>query len=202
MDMRVLVLFMRLADRIDAFKQKFPANSASWPWLTSEQGRDVLYGVWVIGNDYRNKTNFYGSYPPSFVDRVMALFPDAQPDTTLHVFSGSLPPGPYVRCDMMQEAELKCNVYDLPSQTSARFNVIMADPPYTASDAERYGTPMVDRRRAMAALAAVAQPHAHLAWLDTVWPMHSKSEWVTVGRILIQRSTNHRVRALTLFQRV
>jgi hypothetical protein len=38
-------------------------------------------------------------------------------------------------------------------------------------------------------------------WLDQVWPMHRKDEWRTVGRILLQRSTNHRVRLVSIFER-
>jgi len=46
------------------------------------------------------------------------------------------------------------------------------------------------------------KPVLHLVWLDTVWPMHRKAEWRTVGRILLQRSTNHRARIVSIFERV
>jgi len=68
--------------------------------------------------------------------------------------------------------------------------------------AERYGTPMVNRRLVFNAVAHVTPPGAHLVWLDTVWPMHSKKQWITVARIAIVRSTNHRIRMTTIFQRV
>lgn len=41
-----------------------------------------------------------------------------------------------------------------------------------------------------------------LVWLDVVWPMFRKSEWRTVGRITVIRSTNHRARIATIFERV
>lgn len=47
----------------------------------------------------------------------------------------------------------------------------------------------------------VTKPGGHLVWLDVCWPMHRKVEWVTVGRIAIVRSTNHRVRMATIFER-
>jgi hypothetical protein len=198
---------MSLRERVEAFKTAFARWPASWPWLVQERGEDVLYAVWVIGNDYRNKTRYYGAYPAGFLDRVMALFPDRVAEaevggflTTLHVFSGSLPPGPYLRCDVTQPAEFTCSVYDLPAQP-ARFDLVIADPPYSKTDAQRYGTPMIDRRRVLAALADVTNLGGHLAWLDTCWPMHRKAQWRTAGRILVQRSTNHRARVLTLFER-
>jgi hypothetical protein len=114
---------MTLRERLDAFKATYAKWPASWPWLVQEQGHDVLYGVWVIGNDYRNRTRYYGAYPAGYLERVMALFPDVAQDVQddrnhshlLHVFSGSLPKGRYERCDLVQEAELRCSVYDLPA---------------------------------------------------------------------------------------
>lgn len=188
-------------DRREAFMRAYAKWPASWPWPVREQGRDVLYGVWVLGNDYRNRTRYYGAYPPGYLERVEALFGDVALEDTLHVFSGSLPAGRYTRCDSVQPAELRCSVYDLPGATAQRFRLVIADPPYSAADAERYGAPMVDRRRVLEALAGVTVSGGHLAWLDTTWPMHRKAQWQTVGRILIQRSTNHRVRLLSLFER-
>jgi hypothetical protein len=88
----------------------------------------------------------------------------------------------------------------LPQGT--RFDLVTADPPYSSQDAEHYQTPMIDRRKVMAALADVTFRGGHLVWLDTVWPMHSKTQWITVGRICLVRSTNHRVRLVSIFQRV
>lgn len=193
---------MTIADRIVAFSQAYPKWPASWPHLVNERGRDVLYATWLIGNDYRNASKFYGSYPPGYLQRAMALFPEPQ-QRVLHVFSGSLPKGPYRRCDIRQPAELRCSVYDLPGYflVGEECDLVLADPPYSAADAAKYETGMVDRRRAMAALAQVTRVGGHLVWLDTVWPMHRKAEWLTVGRIAIVRSTNHRVRMATIFKR-
>lgn len=195
---------MTLADRTVAFQQTFPAAPASWPHVVREDGRDVLYATWLIGNNYRNTTRYYGAYPPGYLKRVMALFPDCADGNVLHVFSGSLPPGPYVRLDInpANQPDVVGSVYYASRWLRRRFPLVCADPPYSLSDAERYGTASVDKRRALAAIAEVTEPAGYLAWLDTCWPMHSKTQWLTVGRIFIQRSTNHRVRLLTLFERV
>lgn len=199
---------MTLDARIEAFQKAFKKWPASWPYLVREQDRDVLYATWLLGNDYRNKTRYYGAYPPGYLDRMKALFPDVDAIdmsnghlTILHAFSGSLPKGPYVRCDVRQDCELHRSVYDLDPVRDGRYDLIYADPPYSSADAEKYETDMVDRRRAIAALARVTRVGGHLVWLDTVWPMHRKAEWRTVGRISIVRSTNHRVRMATIFER-
>lgn len=197
---------------------------------SGSMARDVIYGVWVIGADYRNRSDYYGSYPAGYMDRVMALFPDVlrrseemcdSPGVRwpmLHAFAGSIPPGRYDRLSLryapgvpqgvvgnVYDAAMLLDVCDVLAG-SGRFregyDLVVADPPYSSEDAKEYGTPMVDRKRATRCLAAVVKTGGFMAWLDTTWPMHRKSEWRTVGRIMVVRSTNHRVRKLTLLERI
>jgi len=225
---------LTLSARSDAYATAFPDR----PRLqvvregVGSDRHDVLYGLWLIGNDYRNRTRYFGAYPAGYLDRVMALFPDIcewrsrqrhtvrrgrvvvsgnyplASATPLHVFSGSLPASSdYTRVDINPDVapDIACSVYDLPqwfgAEACRKRLLVIADPPYSAVDAERYGTPMVDRRRAMAALAEITAAGGHLVWLDTVWPMHRKTQWRTVGRIGLVRSTNHRVRMVSIFER-
>jgi hypothetical protein len=226
---------LTLRDRADAYARAFPDFPASHLQIVQEQGRDVLYGIWLLGNDYRTRSTLYGAYPRGYLDRVMALFPDAG-DAILHAFSGALPPGPYSRVDVVDRRGVPdarfhqvdvCALAAYPEWTG-RFALVCADPPYSDADADRYGTRMVDRRRAMAALARVTAPGRFLVWLDCVWPMHRKDTWQTVGRVLLDelvddvplaedampedswqvagriglvRSTNHRVRLVSIFER-
>jgi len=203
-----------LADRVVAFQAAYAKWPASWPHLVKEQGRDVLYATWVLGNDYRNKTPYYGAYPPGYLARMTALFPTApasmrdrglEAHAVLHAFSGSLPPGPYVRLDINPEVapDVVGSVYDAAKLWFGRrpFQLVFADPAYSAADSARYGTAAIDRGRATHALARVTQRGGHLVWFDVCWPMHRKSDWKTVGRIAIVRSTNHRIRMATIFER-
>lgn len=201
---------MTLQERSLSFATAFPLYKAAWPTIVQEQRRDVLYATWVLGNDYRAKTPLYGAYPPGYLARMDALFPEDA--NTLHAFSGSLPEGPYARLDLERrfagsaDGFYQGSVYDAfdvlgDSLNSDPFELVYADPPYSAEDAKAYGTAGVDRRRALSALATVTCPGGHLVWLDCCWPMHRKAEWLTVGRIAIVRSTNHRVRMATIFER-
>jgi len=47
-----------------------------------------LYGIWQIGNYYKRKYDYYGSYPPSYLKRIYSLFPDKT--KLLHLFSGAI----------------------------------------------------------------------------------------------------------------
>lgn len=190
-----------LRDRADAYLRAFP-QCADSVWIAGD-GR-WLYGVWQIGNDYRNASRYYGAFPHGFQRRVDALFPEMACKPVLQAFSGSTPAGMYTtRLDINPDsgAELVGNVYDIAALTRRRFNLVIADPPYTSQDSAKYGTPPLNRGKATAALAQVVKPGGHLVWLDTTWPMHRKSEWHFYGAIQLIRSTNHRVRLVSLFER-
>ena len=214
---------LTMAQRAATYARTFPEWPSSWPQVVREDGRDVLQGVWMFGQDYRNASAYYGAYPGNFLDRLSALFPEytLKPDMlpmgrgrTLHAFSGSLAPGPYDRCDVVQAAEWQCDVRKLPEVLleaaagsapdywDSLYELVVADPPYSDEDAAKYKAPPLNRIAQTAALAEVTGIGGHLCWLDTTWPMHTKEQWVTVGRIFVLRSTNHRVRLLSIFERV
>lgn len=207
---------LTLHDRARSYRREFPRWEGSWPVVTSVDGKGSLTATWVIGNDYRNPSPLYGSYPRGYLKRLGALFPDLRGrDVVLHAFSGSLKAGPYTRLDIVARRtrpELLGDVYDVwhlahvratqqGRLTAKKFGLVMADPPYSKIDAEKYGTKPIVRRRVLAALATVTAAGGYLCWLDTCWPQHRKTQWRTVGFITVIRSTEHRVRLLTIFER-
>lgn len=84
----------------------------------------------------------------------------------------------------------------------ADYDFVLADPPYSESDAERYGTIMVNRNRVVQTLANGLPEGAFLVWLDQVYPMFTKVRLKPEAVIGIVGSTNHRFRVLTVFRRV
>ena len=159
-----------------------------------------VYGVWMIGNDYRNKTTFYGAYPARYLNRIMSMFPNTK--KIMHLFSGSVPKGNYIRFDLVQEADVEGDAHSLSKYFEPEsFDLILADPPYTDQDAERYGTPMVNRNIVVKECYKVLKPTGHLVWLDCVLPMYSKEQFSLIGTIGLVRSTNHRFRVVSIFRK-
>lgn len=207
---------LTLSDRVAAyarsaegkrFPDSIPAVSPSGRWLL---------GTWQMGQDYRAPSKLYGAYPPRYLNRVMALFPDVAVHEVLHVFAGCVPAcfdrqngqfGRWLRIDRSFDRDPAPSLYAdlaaLPfSDGSLPHKLVMADPPYSGADAVKYGTAMPNRKAVLHELHRVCAPGTHLAWLDTVLPMYRKAEWRHYGNLTIIRSTNHRFRVATLFERV
>jgi hypothetical protein len=167
-----------------------------------EDGRVV--GTWIMGNDYRVKSGFYGGYPAGYLRRVAALFPDRK--RVLHVFSGKVDvtamPGDTVDCNPSMFPTWQADAHDLSKVPLERYDLVLADPPYSVEDAERYQTTMVKRNVVMRSLAAGMKPGSRVVWLDQVLPMYRKDEWAIEAVIGMVKSTNHRFRVTTVFQRL
>jgi len=189
-----------LKERAENYNKMFP----NYPSIIVD--KDWLYGMWVIGNNYHSKKNYYGEYPPSYLKRVYSLFPDAK--NVLHLFSGVVESGLWLNeCRFDIKPELKPDVigdaHKLSNYFSKElFDLILADPPYSNEDAMHYGTPMINRNKVVKECYYVLKAGGFLCWLDQVLPMYRKIEFRLVGIIGIVRSTNHRFRVLSIFQKI
>ncbi len=176
---------------------KFPRSL-----FVSEDGRVV--GTWIMGNDYRVKSGYYGGYPAGYLRRMAALFPDRR--RVLHVFSGKVDiaalPGDTVDLNAAMAPTWVADAHDLTAVPLHDYDLVMADPPYSVEDAERYQTTMVKRNVVMRSLAAGMMAGARVVWLDQVLPMYRKDEWAIEAVIGMVKSTNHRFRVATIFRRL
>lgn len=155
-----------------------------------------------MGNDYRVKSAYYGGYPAGYLRRIKALFPEKR--RVLHLFSGrvdlSALPGDTVDINPELAPTYVDDAQTLRDVPLAQYDLVLADPPYSIEDAERYRTTMVKRNVVMRALERV-EPGAHVVWLDQVLPMYRKLAFDIDGVIGMVKSTNHRFRVITVFRR-
>jgi hypothetical protein len=167
-------------------------------------GDGRVVGTWIMGNDYRVKSGYYGGYPAGYLRRVAALFPDRR--RVLHVFSGkvdlSAMPGDTVDLNAAMRPTWVADAHDLAAVPLALYDLVLCDPPYSVEDAERYQTTMVKRNVVMRSLAAGLAAGARVVWLDQVLPMYRKDEWAIEAVIGMVKSTNHRFRVTTVFRRL
>lgn len=188
---------MDLANRIDNYvrETRFPRSL-----FISEDGRIV--GTWIMGNDYRVQTGYYGGYPAGYLRRIKALFPDKR--RVLHLFSGAVDlaamPGDTVDINQELNPTFVDDAQTLSNVPLERYDLILADPPYSENDAERYGTTMVKRNKVLKALQRVTLG-THIVWLDQVLPMYRRDAFGIDAVIGMVKSTNHRFRMVTIFRR-
>ncbi len=168
--------------------------------FVAEDGRVV--GTWVMGNDYRVKSGYYGGYPAGYLKRVKALFPEKR--SPLHVFSGKIDlsvfPGDTVDVNKDLEPTYVDDAQTLTKVPLARYDIVLADPPYSVEDADRYQTTMVKRNLVMRALTALSSG-THVVWLDQVLPMYRKDDFDIEAVVGMVKSTNHRFRVMTIFRK-
>ena len=81
------------------------------------------------------------------------------------------------------------------------YDLILADPPYSVEDAERYQTTMIKRNSVLRALQRTSGG-THIVWLDQVLPMYRKDAFAVDAVIGMVKSTNHRFRVITVFRKL
>lgn len=189
---------MNLEDRIRSY-----SKNSGFPSSLIVGGDGRLAGIWILGNDYRSKTKYHGAYPPNYLKRVKALFPDKK--SVLHLFSGKVNlesfPGDTVDINLNLNPTFVDDGQSLMGVPVEKYDLILADPPYSGEDAEKYGFTMIKRNKVLGALSRLPQA-SHVCWLDQILPQWSKEIFKLVGLIGIVRSTNHRFRCLSIFERI
>lgn len=189
---------MTWAERIDHYQTTLKRSC----FVSYEDG--WAYGVWFLGNSWAVKSKYYGGYPQGYLKRMRALFPDKM--HTLHLFSGKVNTleFPGETCDI--NADLNPTFVDdahtLEKVPIEDFDLILADPPYSAEDADHYGWPIISRNHVVDVLSKRMAPNTHLAWLDQAQPMYNKTRLKPEAAIGIVRSTMHRYRCLMIWRRV
>lgn len=166
-------------------------------------GDGRVVGTFIMGQNYKVASGYYGGYPAGYLKRVKALFPDKQ--TVLHLFSGRVDTAAFPGDTVDVNPELEPTYLD-DAQTLAevplwKYDLVLADPPYSVEDAMHYGASMVKRNKVMAALRGLPSG-AHVVWLDQVLPMYRKDTFAVEACVGMVKSTNHRFRVMTVFRRI
>lgn len=189
---------MNLQERLDNY-----AAVTGFPQSLFLAGDGRVVGTWVMGNNYTVASSYYGGYPHGYLKRMRALFPDKE--HTLHLFSGKVGkdefPGHTVDINASNGPDFVDDAQSLASVPLADYDLVLADPPYSVEDCDHYQTSMVKRNKVMQALSGLTSG-THVVWLDQVLPMYRKDTFRVVGYVGMVKSTNHRFRVVTIFERV
>lgn len=172
-----------------------------FPHAAIYEKEDRVYGIWCEGNNYKRVNNYHGEYPPSYLRRVMSLFPYRS--SILHLFSGSIKRegeitfdiNPGLEPDMVGSAEHLSQYFDEDT-----FDFVLADPPYTLKDADLYGYKMPRKHLVMQEIRKVITDDGILVWLDLRKPIYRKEDWRLAGNIGYDCGTNRMFRGIFIFE--
>lgn len=195
-------LSIRIHNMASNYNNAFPKFSMQAPLCATNRW---IYGVWIIGNDYKNKQNYYGEYPPTFLKRVYSLFDNIRTLDVLHLFSGSLSEkdiGDKFDINPDTNPTYVGDANNLSNIVERKYDVIFADPPYSEEDALHYGVSLISRNKVVKECYKILKPCGILVWLDQVYPMYRKVEMKMIGTIGVIRSTNHRVRFVFIWMKI
>ena len=205
---RKLTEVSRMAALYHAAFPKYPPLQV----VTAADGGGRIEGLWTIGHSFRNKFPYYGGFPGNLLKRMMSMFPGKASRNMLHLFSGGLPGGDYLRYDARQfetkeyvdnalvrgDAE---NLYDTlqasPWWKDVLFDLVIADPPYTQADAVKYGfEKLVNYKKVLAEVHKVLRPGGWLLWLATRIGIYSNMNWRLGLIVPVYCGTNKIIRCL------
>lgn len=127
----------------------------------------------------------------------------ADKQKVLHLFAGKVDTAVFPGVTVDINANLKPDIVDdahtLTKVPLEDFDLVLADPAYSCEDTEHYGTPMVNRNLVVRTLGQRLRKGCHVVWLDQVLPMYRKDTFNTQAHIGMVKSTNHRLRVVTVF---
>jgi SAM-dependent methyltransferase len=172
-----------------------------YPMSISDKGWG--YGVWYCGTSW-DKVRLHGQYPPTFLKRALALFPDAK--DILHAPSGSLvnlPAGhvtldasvDHVRLPMVQA---NCDAMPFPDSS---FDLVLSDPPYTPEDSKIYGHATFPEAKFLKECHRVLRPGGYLDFLAFHYPSYRRADWGLIGLFAVVTGFKRKTRMFSVLER-
>lgn len=166
------------------------------PYTMLENG--YIHGTWFCG---RPTAKYYGAFPQSFWPRAKRVL---QPwGSLLHWFSGTVP------------AELGVTTVDgnpevgpavhhigetLPFD-AASFDAAFADPPYSPTDAKRYGLPYISATNILAEMARLTKPGGKIGLLHEFIPPSRRLPVKLRGVVGVMNGPQKRIRLFAIYER-
>lgn len=185
--------------------ENYNTNRGIYSPLIEHNG--IICGYWLVGQDYHNKSGYYGAYPPSYLKRMKLLFPEEN-GWVVHLFSGKVEQGTWpAEITVDSNADLQPSICCDAEHISEMLNpeitsLILADPPYN-NNHKKYWVPKVSKKKVIKECVKLLKVGGHLVWLDTIIPIWAKADgWKLRGTIGITQSTNHLTRTITILEKV
>lgn len=187
---------LSMKDRADIWNNTFE-DSTRWPMTVFN--KNWLYAVWYCGTTYQ-KNLYYGQYPPTFLKRLLTLFPDKK--IVVHLCSGIVDQD--ITIDIKRELKptICADVQNLPFRENV-IDLYVGDPPYSRKEAEdNYGTSYPTMNKAMKSALPTLKIGGFFCILDVRYPSYSRKKgWALVGLIAVVTGFSKVTRITSIFRK-
>jgi SAM-dependent methyltransferase len=178
--------------------ENWNATFPNYPRTHDEKG--WIYGVWYCGTAW-TKVKLHGQYPPGFLKRALALFPEAR--DIVQVPSGTLT-GPGITVDAVVD-EVRCpqiqasaDAIPLPDDSA---DLILSDPPYTPTDSTKYGCKPFPMGGFMREAHRILRPGGHLGMLHLYYPAYHRKNWNLIGLVGVVTGFSRATRIFSILEK-
>jgi len=155
-------------ERVEYWNAHFP----KYPPIMYSHG--WTYGVWYTGKGF-TRNHLHGQYPPTFLRRVLGLWPDVRESRVLHACAGTVLHG--IRLDLSPrfQPSVIANV-ETPPFLDKSFDLILYDPPYDQANADIYGVAakVPSFARVLPAFVRLLPVSGHIGILHWYYPSYSR----------------------------
>lgn len=169
-----------------------------YPKLVYDKG--WIYGTWYCGTSFV-KCKFYGMYPPTFLDRLMSIFPSAQ--NVLHCPSGTVNNNGDVTVDCIVDEQrkpmIRADASCLPFKNNS-FDLIISDPPYSKKDSEIYGCDSFPLGKMIKESYRILKPGGYLCMLHIYYPSYRRKDFDLQGLITVITGFMRQTRIVSIFR--
>ena len=180
-------------ENVNKLFPKYPVTVEDKGWV---------YGVWYCGTSW-TKVILHGQYPPTFLARALALFPEA--GDILHAPSGQLIDIPGTTFDLISDnvrhPDIQGDCANLPFEDES-FDLILSDPPYTKKDSEIYGCPPFPIRKFVKEAHRVLRKGGYLGMLHTYYPSYRKADFNLIGLVAVITGFCRATRVFSIFRKI
>lgn len=169
--------------------------------------------VWILA---RPKVKFYGAYPSGFLERARALLGVTPMDSVLHVCGGrarEYPAKPRGFGPNDKTLDLDASLqpdyvgradWAIPLAHGTGWAALIADPPYTEDDADKYApgrSAFPSANRILKNMLEVVRPGGRVGMLHYVLPQPPRDGVRFVACVGVIVGYNNRMRVFSVFER-
>lgn len=156
--------------------------------------------IWLLarGAGSSGKKDYYGAYPSGFLPRALDLVGN---NNVCHLCSGTIKHGVTVDINPELEPDIVADARNTPFEADT-FDAVLIDPPYSITDAQKYGTNYPTMKSLLEEACRIVKPGGKVGFLHLLVPRIPKGYMKKYKALIgIITGGNQRIRVFTVIEK-